>query len=159
MGWHAGRLGIPVLRRTLAVNFDLCATSLASTTRFAGQLTGNREWHLRPGIPSHPACTGSVGMQGNPDFLSNSKKFAGMTRTPGALASPSAWRQLPVGFLISGGQSTSLREWSDPPSYRTSLAKSASRERSPRARVICPPCGQPLNLSTAKVRPDEPSVR
>lgn len=43
--------------------------------------------------------------------------------------------------------------------YSTSLAKSASRERSPRASVMWPLCGQPLNLSTAKVRPDEPSVR
>jgi hypothetical protein len=41
----------------------------------------------------------------------------------------------------------------------TSLAKSARRERSPRASVMWPLCGQPLNLSTANVRPDEPSVR
>ncbi len=34
-------------------------------------------------------------------------------------------------------------------SQSTSLAKSASRERSPRARVMCPPCGQPLKRSTA----------
>jgi hypothetical protein len=33
--------------------------------------------------------------------------------------------------------------------YSTSLAKSANRDRSPRASVMCPPCGQPLNLSTA----------
>ena len=33
--------------------------------------------------------------------------------------------------------------------YSTSLAKSARRERSPRARVMWPPWGQPLNLSTA----------
>ena len=43
--------------------------------------------------------------------------------------------------------------------YSTSLAKSASRERSPRASVMWPPCGQPLNLSTANVSPDDPSVR
>jgi hypothetical protein len=40
--------------------------------------------------------------------------------------------------------------------HSTSLAKSARRERSPRASVMCPPCGQPLKRSTAKVRPDEP---
>ena len=33
------------------------------------------------------------------------------------------------------------------------------RERSPRASVMWPLCGQPLNRSTAKVSPDEPSVR
>ena len=35
------------------------------------------------------------------------------------------------------------------PDQRTSLAKSARRERSPRASVMCPPCGQPLKRSTA----------
>jgi hypothetical protein len=43
--------------------------------------------------------------------------------------------------------------------YKTSLAKSARRERSPRASVMWPPCGQPLKRSTAKVKPEEPSVR
>ena len=43
--------------------------------------------------------------------------------------------------------------------YSTSLAKSAKRERSPRASVICPLCGQPLNLSTTAVKPEEPSVK
>ena len=41
----------------------------------------------------------------------------------------------------------------------TSLAKSARRDRSPRARVMCPPWGQPLKRSTANVIPEDPSVR
>lgn len=36
-----------------------------------------------------------------------------------------------------------------PARYSTSEAKSASRERSPRASVTCPLCGQPLKRSTA----------
>ena len=43
--------------------------------------------------------------------------------------------------------------------HSTSDAKSARRDRSPRASVTWPLCAQPLKRSTAKVRPELPSVR
>ena len=43
--------------------------------------------------------------------------------------------------------------------YKMSDAKSASRERSPRTKVMWPECGQPRNRLTAYVRPEVISVR